>query len=320
VLRYHRHDQEYKHPGNITIGGREYPVGLFLTTATLFLVAVANLFSKKTATIWGGVFTVFFFILFTISERVNSRKRLLCHEKAGLEQFNLIQEADITGSCLHARPGCVLVAVRDYTNMSHLQTVLRKTNLRRHDIVVMTVRPISAGAGEYDLSERQLFADYEKELFSHVVSMAEKEGKPVELLVVPGDDPFHAMAQTASRLKASRLVTGVSAKMDSDELARRIGLAWEELPPEERHNFSLEIIRPGRPSVFVNLGPHPPRLWPEDLDRLHELWLRLTGEGFGAKLHHRDVVGVALRRMEKELEGPEREQVLDDLEKELRKN
>ena len=39
-----------------------------------------------------------------------------------------------------------------------------KTNLRRHDIVVMTVRPVSTGAGEYELSDKQLFTDYEKEL------------------------------------------------------------------------------------------------------------------------------------------------------------
>ena len=67
---------------------------------------------------------------------------------------------------MHARPGCVLVAVRDYHRMEHLQSVLEKTNLRRHDIVVMTVRPISTGAGEYELSDEQLFSDYEKELFS----------------------------------------------------------------------------------------------------------------------------------------------------------
>ena len=129
------------------------------------------------------------------------------------------------------------------------------------------------------------------------------------------------MAQTASKLKASRLVTGVSAKMDSEELARRIGLAWEQLPAESRQSFSLEIIRPGRQSVFVNLGPHPPRLWPEDLDRLHELWLQLTEEeGCGSKLHHRDVVGVALRRLEKELTGEQRDQVLEDLRNQLRKS
>jgi hypothetical protein len=118
-------------------------------------------------------------------------------------------------------------------------------------------------------------------------------------------------------LKASRLVTGVSSKMDSEELARRIGLAWENLP-EPRHAFSLEIITPDRPSVYVNLGPHPPRLWPEDLDRVHDLWLQLQ-ENFGSKLHHRDVVGLALRRLEKDMEGERRDEVLDDLGNELPK-
>jgi amino acid transporter len=316
VLRYHRHDQEYKHPINFRIGGKEIPVGLFLTTLLLGLVAVANLFSKEIATIYGVGFTAVFFVVFTISEHINAKK--IAHGKAGLEEFNLDMRPDITADSVHARPGCVLVAVRDYNHMVHVQTVLEKTNLRRHDIVVMTVRPVSTGAGEYELSEKQLFSDYEKELLSRVVTIAEKLGKTVDLLVVPGVDPFDAMVQTAQKLKASRLVTGVSPRMDSEELARRIGLAWEKLP-EPRHPFSLEIISEGRPSIYVNLGPHPPRLWPEDLDRAHDLWLKLS-ENFGSRLHHRDVIGVALRRLEKDLDAAERtEEVLTDLEKELRK-
>src|SRR5215813_9032948 len=187
--------------------------------------------------------------------------------------------------------------------MQHLQTVLQKTNVRKHDVVVMTIRGVStAGTGEYLLSEDQLFTEYERELFSRVVSIAEKEGKPVELLTVPGVNPFDAMVQTAATLKASRLVSGVSARMDSEELARRIGNAWEKLP-EPRHAFSMEIISPDRPSIFVNLGPHPPRLWPEDVDLVHQLWLDLSAR-FGAKLHHRDVVGLALRRMKHSLDSP----------------
>jgi hypothetical protein len=190
--------------------------------------------------------------------------------------------------------------------------------LRRHDIVVMTVRPVAVGTGEHDLQDEQLFTSYEQELFSHVVMLAEKEGKPVDLLVVPAVDPFDAMVQTAHKLKASRLVTGVSAKMESEELARRIGLAWERLP-EPRHAFSLEIISVGRASVFVNLGPHPPRLWPEDVDRLHDIWLGLSGDDrFGSKLHHRDVVGLALRRLERDLEGEDRTQVIQDLEDDIK--
>ncbi|HYL75141.1 MAG TPA: APC family permease [Bryobacteraceae bacterium] len=321
VLRYQRHDQEYKFPFNIRLGNVEFPVGLGLTTLVLGFVAIANLFSKEYATKYGVGFTLALFIVFTISERINAKKRAVQHlEKKPLEEFNLDHQPQVTTGTLHARPGSVLVAVRDYHNMEHLQKVLQKTNLRRHDIVVMTVRTISAGAGEYDLSDDQIFSDYEKELFSHVVEMAEKEGKPVELLEVPAVDPFDAMVQSAAKLQVSRLVTGVSARMTSEELARRIGLAWESLP-EPRHAFSLEVISPDRPSMYVNLGPHPPRLWPEDVDRLHDLWRRLSEEeGVGSKLHHRDIVGVALRRLERDLSAQDHGQVLKDLGDELRKS
>jgi amino acid transporter len=316
VLRFKRHDQEYKTPGNLHIGSVELPIGLIVTTLILGLVAIANLFSKQIATIYGVSFTLGLFAIFTISEIINKKK--VDATKAGLEEFNLDMRPDVSRNAVHARPGCVLVAVRDYNRMSHLHNVLEKTNLRRHDIVVMTVRPVSSGAGEYELSDQQLFSDYERELLTRVVTMAEKQGKTVDLLVVPGVDPFDAMVQAATKLQASRLVTGVSARMDSEELARRIGLAWEKLP-EPRHPFSLEIISPGRPSTYVNLGPHPPRLWPEDLDRAHNIWLRLQAR-FGAKLHHRDVVGVALRRLERDLENDRNQDVLNDLERELGRN
>lgn len=312
VLRYQRHDQEYKMGWNIRIAGKEIPIGLGLTTSMLFLVAIANLFSKKIATMYGVSFTIVLYTLFMISERVNARKKL--EHRSDLEKFNLDHQSQVSAATLRARPGCVLVAVRDYHRMHHLQRALEKTNLRRHDIVVMTVRQLSTGAGEYELRDDQLFAGYEQELFSHVVSLAEKEGKSVELLVVPAVDPFDAMVQTASSLRASKLVVGVSPRMESDELAHRIGLAWER-QPSPRHPFSLEITQTDRPSTYVNLGPHPPRLWPEDVDLLHNIWLRLTEqEGVGSKLHHRDVVGVALQRLEEELATSERLRILKQVE------
>ena len=251
VLRYQRNDQEYKFPFNMKLGKIEIPIGLGTTTLILFMVGIANLFSKRVATIYGVSFTIVLYTLFLVSERINSSKKL--QNRSDLEKFNLEHQSDVTTQILRARQGCVLVAVRDYRRMLHLERVLDKTNLRRQDIVVMTVRPISAGAGEYGLREDQLFADYEQELFSHVVTMAEKHGKGVELLVVPAVDPFDAMVQTAANLKVSRLVTGVSGRMPSEELAQRIGLAWEKLPPP-RHPFSLEVIAPDRPSTYVNLG------------------------------------------------------------------
>ena len=320
ALRFQRHDQEYKFPFNIRIGRVEIPIGLGVTTLILGFVAIANLFSKEIATMYGVGFTLALFFTFTISDKINTRRRLREHlEKKPLEEFNLEHQSQVNAATLHARPGCVLVAVRDYHNLEHLKKVLEKTNLRRHDIVVMTVRTISTGAGEYDLSDDQIFSDYERELFSHVVEVAEKQGKPVELLVVPAVNPFDAMVQSAAKLKATRLVTGVSAKMPSEELARQIGVSWENLP-EPRHSFSLEVISPDRPSMYVNLGPHPPRLWPEDLDRLHDLWRKLSeSEGIGSKLHHRDIVGVALRRLERDLTDGTNEEVIKDLKDELRR-
>jgi hypothetical protein len=314
VLRYQRTDQEYKTPLNLRIAGREVPVGLALTTLVLLVVAVANLISKRIATISGVSFMLVLFAIFTISERMMRTKQ----RTKGLEQFNLDLKPELSGDSTHVRPGCILVAVRDYSRLTHLQSVLRKTNTNKQDIVVMTVRGVAgAGAGEYELSQDQLFTDYETELFTRVVSVAEKEGKHVELLVVPSVNPFDAIVQTAANLHASRLVTGVSARMTSEELARRVGQAWEKLP-EPRHPFSLEITSPERPAIFVNLGPHPPRLWPEDIDLVHDIWLRLT-EKFGSTLHHRDVVGVALRRMKRELESEGQQAVIGDVKDELKK-
>jgi amino acid transporter len=316
ALRFQRHDQEYKFPINIHIGGKEIPVGLAATTLVLFSTAVVNLFSKQYATIYGVSFTVAFFIVFTISEWINRSRHRKIHGHS-LEEFNLQHQPKIEADCVHARPGSVLVAVRNRENMQHLRRTLQRTNLRRNDIIVMTVRPLTADS-EYDLKEDQVFGSDEKALFTDVVNMAEKEGKPVELLVIPAIDPFAAVVQTANRLKVSRLITGVSPRMTSDELAHRIGLAWERLP-EPRHPFSLEIITPDRPSTFVNLGPHPPRLWPEDVDKLHDLWLKLSDDdAIGSKLHHRDVVGFALRRLEQELNGKERSDLLHDLNDEIR--
>ena len=68
--------------------------------------------------------------------------------------------------------------------------------------------------------------------------------------------------------------------------------------------------------MFFNLGPHPPRLWPEDMELLHKLWLDLTHRGLGHKLHPRDVVRAALRKLEMELKSGRAEGIVKELKKE----
>jgi hypothetical protein len=104
--------------------------------------------------------------------------------------------------------------------------------------------------------------------------------------------------------------------MDPIEQGKLVGQAWERLAPP-RPSVSLEIVKDDGQSVFFNLGPHPPRLWPEDVDLVHRLWLELSERDPGAKLHHRDIVGVALRRMEEQLRSTKADDVMSDVIKEV---
>src|SRR5207249_12022086 len=117
VLRYQRHDQEYKFPFNLKMAGREIPVGLGLTTLTLFMVGFANLFSKRIATIYGVSFTIVLYTLFLISEHINAGKKT--EQRSDLEKFNLDHQPEIGGGTLPARPGCGLGTVWDYHRIAH---------------------------------------------------------------------------------------------------------------------------------------------------------------------------------------------------------
>jgi hypothetical protein len=195
----------------------------------------------------------------------------------------------------------VLVAVRNPNRLDAVQRALDKTNTREMDIVVMTVKNVnSAGSGEHDLDTSQVFSTDIQALFSKVVTLAEKAGKHVELLVVPGPDPNEVILETAAKLKSGVIMIGVSGKMPVDAFAKSFGDAWENLPAP-RPKLSLEIVSPDMTERnYINLGPHPPRLWPEDEDLLHRLWLEMAQSQPGQVPHHRDIVRVALRRLERD--------------------
>ena len=84
-----------------------------------------------------------------------------------------------------------------------------------------------------------------------------------------------------------------------------------------RPSLSLEIVQDNGESIFFNLGPHPPRLWPEDIELVHQMWLELSQKDIGAKLHHRDVVGIALKRLKEELSSGRNEEVMAAVRREL---
>ena len=311
VLRYKQKEgREWRVPMNLRIGKLELPIGLFLITLILFALAFTNLFTKKTATISGVLFTLAFFLIFQVSEIVHKRHRK--HVAEGeLEKFNLDESPEFERALPSVRPGGVLVAIGNPNRLDALQRALDKTNVRELDIVVMTVKRVtSAGSGEHDLALEQVFSTDIQLLFSRVVTLAEKAGKHVELLVVPGLDVNEAILETAAKLKPDHLMVGDSGKMPVEAQAKLLGDAWEALPAP-RPKLSLEIVVPGaHERTFINLGPHPPRLWPEDEDLLHEMWLEMSEGGPGHALHHRDVVRVALRRLKSDWKGGGRAAIL----------
>jgi amino acid transporter/nucleotide-binding universal stress UspA family protein len=315
VLRYKQPEKrEWRVPLNFKFGSFELPLGLVLITAMLFALAIVNLLTKKTATISGILFTVTFFILFEISEKVHKR-----HRKAGdtgeLEKFNLEEAPAFENALPQARPGGVLVAVRNPNRLDAVQQALDKTNTREMDIVVMTVKNVtSAGSGEHDLDPEQVFSTDIQVLFSKVVTLAEKAGKHVELLVVPGTDPNEVILETAAKLKSGVIMIGVSGKMPVDAFAKSFGDAWETLPAP-RPKLSLEIVSPEMTDRnYINLGPHPPRLWPEDEDLLHRLWLEMAQNHPGQVPHHRDIVRVALRRLERDWHSGRHAEIVGEVE------
>jgi hypothetical protein len=314
VLRYKQPEaRAWKAPLNLRFRKTEIPLGLGLVTLILFTLAGINLFTKKEATLAGAGFTAVFFMVFDVSERYHRKRKA-----EGLDKFRLDTPEELSIESVNLRPGNVLVAVRNPHLLEHLNKVLQKTDTGKMDIAVVTVKVTErSGFGGHALQVDELFSSDISRLFSLVVSLAEKAGKHVELLVVPGRDPSVVLVETAQRLQSSLVVMNLSGKMPAAEQAKAFGDAWETLP-QPRPQLSLEIHDPRKGvSFYFNLGPHPPRLWPDDLDLLHRLWLELSEKGLGAKLHHRDVVRVALRRLDADLRSGQGREVLKDLSQEV---
>ncbi len=309
VLRFkYQGERGWKVPPNITIGGVEIPIGLASVHLVLLTTAIVNLFTKSTATVGGLIFAGAFFAIFSVSEQVNRRKFRHAGEQMK-EQFQLLQSDTVERESVGSRPGSILVSVRDYNALHHLRWVLERTRTEEQDVVVMTARLTGAGPGEYDLSMEQIFSEYEQTLFTRAVSVAESYGKRISLLVVPARDVWAAIVQTANALESAAVVAGLSSKMTPPEQAFRLGRAWEAMA-EPKRQFVLHVVRAEGTTETFRIGPHTPTMRSEDVHLVHRLWLDITRLRGLEKLHHSDIVSLALTRFAREYTGHDREEIL----------
>jgi amino acid transporter len=316
VLRFkYKGERGWKVPPNIRIGKTEIPLGLASVCFVLTATAVTNLFTKTVATFSGLVFSFIFFAIFTVSEKVNRRKHAAT-AKEMQEHFQLLHRDNVATDSVGVRPNNVLVAVRDYNAMYHLLWSLQHTDTDDQDIVVMSARITRFGTGSFDLHQEQIFSDYEQTLFTRAVSVAEKAGKKISLLVVPARDPWSAIVQTANAMQSSAVVIGLSSRMTSQEQAFFLGRAWEAAP-EPKRQFVLQVVRPDLTVDTFRIGPHAPTMKPEDVELVHRLWLNITKEPGMDKVHHSDVVTLSLTRFARDYAGRDRGDILREFNREV---
>jgi hypothetical protein len=311
VLRYKRPDapRPWRVPLNLRIAGRELPLGLLGIALVLIACAIVNLFTKQVATLAGVSFTAAFFVMFVVSERIAARRRA-----AGghLDQFQLETEKEIGNESLNCAPGGVLVPVRDYNTLTHLDWVLGQPESENRCIVVLTIRVLGQGRGTPGLDEDQMFSDYEQTLFTRVVAIAERHGRQVMLLVAPGTNIFDALAQSAIQLRSGLIVIGESEIMPPEQQAHLLGEAWDRTPHDLELSTRLVVLRKDGGVQRFSLGAHLPDISNADIDRIHKIWAEAV-KAVGPGVRHRDVVTAALNQLDQDLHGERRNSAIDQL-------
>jgi len=252
VLRFKdKRHREWKVPFNARIGGKEIPFGLSVIFIALFFVAMTNLFTKPIATVSGLSFTALFFIIFTVSGIINKRNIMKekkiseeefhsdAHMKV-IEHFNLEDEAQITPEAIGSElPDRVMVAVRDPNNLNHLIKVINENDTDKTDVIVMIARVFR------DKMNTEVHFELEGDelhLFSEVVNVAEKIGKPVIPIVVPTNNAFFSIMNVAHSLGVREVVIGLSAKFKFDIQLQQLALMWGSVHSDEETHIKVRII------------------------------------------------------------------------------
>ncbi len=239
VLRFKdRTPREFKVPWNLRVGNIELPIGLILIFLIVLCSALANFVTKPVATVSGLIFTAVFLAIFLTTEHYYERRRRGAkHEHR--EQFNqwVAPEVSVTSLKL-AKPYHKLVAIRSPQNLFMLEKALAETDPESTEVIVMTAKVMPLDGGQ----DADHLDNYDQHLMTAVVERAEKAGKKVTPLIVPTNNPLHALLKTAQDLKAEELVVGASNKFTAEEQLDQMAFYWINLHGGEPAPLTIRIL------------------------------------------------------------------------------
>src|SRR5207253_9013172 len=168
-----------------------------------------------------------------------------------LEQFNQQTSDEITADRLGlTKPYRKLVSIRSPQNLFMLEGALAKTDPEITSIVVMTAKVTPAG--EAPLTHVDIDT-YDQQLMTAVVQRAERAGKQVKPLIVPTNNPLHAVLRTAKDLQAHELIMGASNKFSVDEQLEEIAFYWIHLHDGQTAPLTVRILSRDR-DMYLDLG------------------------------------------------------------------
>ena len=188
------------------------------------------------------------------------------HEESETELFRLEVRENLSPKTLGVRPGNILIAVHDPNNLTHLEKVLDENDPSLIDVVVLSVNSDCPNAASEDpMHPDEVINLCETKVFSKVVYIAERLGKPVHLLAVPGESAYELILLAANRLRSSRVMISLSERGSAETQEREIVVAWERLA-RPRPELRVEIVPDGEEASWkVDLGRH--LVLPSGVDR-----------------------------------------------------
>ncbi len=239
VLRYKsKAPREWRVPCNFKVGRIEIPAGLGMIFLVLFLLGIVNLFTKPYATVGGVAFTIILYFVFAYSERANRKAAAIRNPE--LETYNVAGRDRLTAESIGCRhPVRKLVGVQRPDRLYHLKRCLQECDPATTDVIVVNAKLID---GPENATVNNAISTEQSRLFTDVIKLAEAQGKTVLPIVVPTNNAFYAIMNTAVSLGVDEVFMGMSERYPPDYILEHMALNWGMLEVDPSHSLVLRVV------------------------------------------------------------------------------